>query len=197
MNQMKAMMLVRIHDLSKTETPLVLQAVPIPMPGKHEVLIRVAACGVCHTELDEIEGRTPPPRFPVIPGHQVVGRVQGTGPDANRFPIGQRVGVAWINRACGGCAFCRDGRENLCPEFAATGRDAHGGYAQYMTVHEAFAYPIPDRFSDAQAAPLLCAGAIGYRSLALCQLHDGQRSRAYRFRRLSPPGTQNGALPLP
>jgi propanol-preferring alcohol dehydrogenase len=174
MNQMKVMMLARIHDLSKTEAPLVPQTVSIPTPGAHEILIRVAACGVCHTELDEIEGRTPPPRLPVIPGHQVVGRVQGVGAGALRFPIGQRVGVAWINRACGGCDFCRDGRENLCPEFVATGRDAHGGYAQYMTVQEAFAYPIPDRFTDAQAAPLLCAGAIGYRSMDLCQLQEGQ-----------------------
>jgi len=175
MSQMNAMMLERIHDLNKTQAPLVPQMVPIPRPGDHEILIRVAACGVCHTELDEIEGRTPPPRLPVIPGHQVVGRVQNTGAGAVRFPIGQRVGVAWINRACGGCDFCRDDRENLCAEFVATGRDVHGGYAQYMTVHEAFAYPIPDRFSDSQAAPLLCAGAIGYRSMALCQLRDGQR----------------------
>jgi propanol-preferring alcohol dehydrogenase len=175
MNQMNAMMLERVHDLNKIQTPLVPQMVPIPTPGDHEILIRVAACGVCHTELDEIEGRTPPPRLPVIPGHQVVGRVQRPGAGAVRFPIGQRVGVAWINRACGGCDFCLDDRENLCAEFVATGRDVHGGYAQYMTVHEAFAYPIPDRFSDAQAAPLLCAGAIGYRSMALCQLRDGQR----------------------
>jgi propanol-preferring alcohol dehydrogenase len=173
MNQMKAMMLTRIHDLKKTKAPLVPRTIPIPTPGNHEILIRVAACGVCHTELDEIEGRTPPPRFPVIPGHQVVGRVDQAGPSAERFSPGQRVGVAWINRACGRCDFCRDGKENLCPEFAATGRDAHGGYAQFMTVHEAFAFPIPDRFSDVQAAPLLCAGAIGYRSMALCELQDG------------------------
>ena len=175
MNRMSAMMLMRIHDLNRTNAPLVPRTVSIPVPGDREILIRVKACGVCHTELDETEGRTPPPRFPVIPGHQVVGRVERTGHGATRFSIGQRVGVAWIHHACGGCDFCRDGRENLCPEFTATGRDAHGGYAQYMLVHQAFAYPIPDRFSDAQAAPLLCAGAIGYRSMALCQLRDGQR----------------------
>jgi propanol-preferring alcohol dehydrogenase len=175
MNLMNAMVLMHIHDLNQTNAPLVPQTVPIPEPGEHEILIRVGACGVCHTELDEIEGRTPPPRFPVIPGHQVVGRVEGTGPEAKRFSIGQRVGVAWIYHACGRCDFCRDGQENLCPEFSATGRDAHGGYAQYMVVHEAFAYPISDRFSDAQAAPLLCAGAIGYRSISLCQLRAGQR----------------------
>lgn len=175
MNQMDAMMLECIQDLSRTQVPLVPRMVPIPVPGNNEILIRVKACGVCHTELDEIEGRTPPPRFPIIPGHQVVGCVEAAGPAATGFSIGQRVGVAWINRACGGCDYCLDGRENLCPEFVATGRDAHGGYAQYMTVHEAFAYPIPDRFSDAQAAPLLCAGTIGYRSMSLCQLHHGQR----------------------
>jgi propanol-preferring alcohol dehydrogenase len=174
MNRMKAMMLTGIQDLGKTDAPLIPRTVAVPAPGEREILIRVAACGVCHTELDEIEGRTPPPRFPVIPGHQVVGRVVETGPGADRFSLEQRVGVAWINRTCGSCAFCLEGRENLCPEFAATGRDRHGGYAEYMTVHEAFAYPIPDRFSDFQAAPLLCAGAIGYRSMALCGLRDGQ-----------------------
>ena len=175
MEQMNAMMLERIQDLSRTDAPLVLRQVPVPQPGEHEVLIRVAACGVCHTELDEIEGRTPPPRLPVIPGHQVIGRVVVAGAGAARFSDGQRVGVAWIHRACRRCRFCRDGLENLCPEFAATGRDAHGGYAPYMAVHEDFAFPIPERFSDAQAAPLLCAGAIGYRSLSLCRLRDGQR----------------------
>jgi alcohol dehydrogenase, propanol-preferring len=175
MKTMNVMMLERIHDLSRTTTPLTPQSVPIPTPGNDEILIRVTACGVCHTELDEIEGRTPPPRFPIIPGHQVVGRVDAAGPGADRFTAGQRVGVAWINHACGHCDYCREGLENLCPAFAATGRDAHGGYAEYMTVHQEFAFPIPDRFSDVQAAPLLCAGAIGYRSMALCQMRDGQR----------------------
>ena len=172
---MNAMMLERIQDLSRTDTPLVYRQVPVPQPGAHEALMRVTACGVCHTELDEIEGRTPPPQFPVVPGHQAIGRVVGFGPGATRFVEDQRVGVAWINRSCCSCRYCRDGLENLCPEFTATGRDAHGGYAPYMTVHEEFAFPIPERFSDAQAAPLLCAGAIGYRSLALCQLRNGQR----------------------
>ena len=175
MNQMKALLLSRIHDLTRSDAPLELKSLPIPVPGEQEILLRVSACGVCHTELDEIEGRTPPPRFPVIPGHQVVGRVTASGPGADRFAQGRRVGVAWINRACGHCDYCREGRENLCPDFAATGRDANGGYAEYMTVHQDFAYPIPERFSDVQAAPLLCAGAIGYRSLALCGLRDGQR----------------------
>lgn len=138
MPQMNAMMLEKHHDLNRTQAPLVPKTVPIPVPGRHEILIRVAACGVCHTELDEIEGRTPPPRLPVIPGHQVVGRVAAGAVDANRFSIGQRVGVAWINRSCGRCDHCRAGNENLCAQFVATGRDAHGGYAEFMTVHEAF-----------------------------------------------------------
>ena len=174
MTRMKAMVLEQIHDLAQTTEPLVLRTLPIPSPGDGDLLIRVTACGVCHTELDEIEGRTPPPRFPVIPGHQVVGQVEQTGSKATHFSVGQRVGVAWVNRSCGRCEFCLDNRENLCPEFSATGRDANGGYAQFMTVDEDFAYPIPERFSDAQAAPLLCAGAIGYRSLQLCRLRSGQ-----------------------
>jgi alcohol dehydrogenase, propanol-preferring len=173
--QMNAMLLTRVHDLSVIDTPLEYRRVPVPIPGEGEILLRVTACGVCHTELDEIEGRTPPPRFPVIPGHQAIGRVAAAGPGAGRFAADARVGVAWIHHACGKCRFCREGRENLCADFRATGRDANGGYAEYMTVHEDFAVPIPDRFSDVQAAPLLCAGAIGYRSLALAGVKDGDR----------------------
>ncbi|MBW2153231.1 MAG: zinc-dependent alcohol dehydrogenase family protein, partial [Deltaproteobacteria bacterium] len=135
----------------------------------------VTACGVCHTELDEIEGRTPPPALPVIPGHQIVGRVVQTGKDARRFQIGDRVGIAWIHSACGKCEFCRRGSENLCNSFKATGRDVNGGYAEYATVPEDFAYRIPNLFSDSEAAPLLCAGAIGYRSLTLSGIKDGDR----------------------
>ncbi|MCP4669389.1 MAG: alcohol dehydrogenase catalytic domain-containing protein, partial [Deltaproteobacteria bacterium] len=145
-----------------------------PVPGEKEILVRVSACGVCHTELDEIEGRTPPPRLPVVLGHQVVGRVEKTGLKAKAFKRGDRVGIAWIFSACGTCKFCREGNDNLCRDFKATGRDADGGYAQYMTVSEDFAYSIPDVFSDTEAAPLLCAGAIGYRSLRLTGLKDGQ-----------------------
>lgn len=154
--------------------PLELVERPIPKPGKGEILVHVTACGVCHTELDEIEGRTPPPRLPVAPGHQVVGRVAALGPGAAIFRSGQRVGVAWIFSTCGECQFCRAGDENLCPAFIATGRDVDGGYAEYMTVPEAFAFPIPEPVSDTEAAPLLCAGAIGYRSLRLANLHDGR-----------------------
>lgn len=146
---------------------------PDPVPGPREILIQVSACGVCHTELDEIEGRIQP-RLPIIPGHEVVGKVVQLGPGATLHKRGDRVGVAWIYSACGTCSFCLDGNENLCSEFRATGCDAHGGYAQYMVVSEDFAYPIPSNFSDAQAAPFLCAGAIGYRDLRLSGVKRGQ-----------------------
>jgi propanol-preferring alcohol dehydrogenase len=171
---MKAMVLSRVSSLKETKVPLEMVDLPDPVPGEGEILVRVSVCGVCHTELDEIEGRTPPPRFPVVPGHEVVGRVAGTGNNAERFQMGDRIGVGWIHSACGECSYCLSGNENVCEQFQATGRDANGGYAEYMTVPEAFAYPIPDLFSDAEAAPLLCAGAIGYRSLRLANIEDGQ-----------------------
>lgn len=171
---MKAMVLNNICDLTVNKEPLELVEMPEPVPQKKEILIKVSTCGVCHTELDEIEGRTPPPEFPIILGHQVVGRVEKLGSGAEKFKIGDRVGIAWIYSACGTCKFCRAGNENLCSDFKATGRDAHGGYAQYMTVSEDFAYIIPAEFSDSEAAPLLCAGAIGYRSMKLTGLQDGQ-----------------------
>jgi propanol-preferring alcohol dehydrogenase len=171
---MKAMVLKELAYLSETDRPLEMVEVPVPEPGRGEILLRVLTCGVCHTELDEIEGRTPPSRLPMILGHQVVGRVEGLGPGAEQHRIGDRVGVGWIYSACGRCDDCRRGDENLCAEFRATGRDADGGYAQRMVVPQAFAYPIPEVFSDSEAAPLLCAGAIGYRSLRLTGLEDGQ-----------------------
>lgn len=172
---MKAMVLKKLCNLKENQMPLELMELPVPVPGEKEILLKVSVCGVCHTELDEIEGRTPPPRLPIVPGHQVIGRVEAVGGKVNAFKTGDRVGVAWIFSACGVCKFCLAGNENLCPSFAATGRDANGGYAQYMTVAEDFAYAIPEVFSDVQAAPLLCAGAIGYRSLRLTRLKDGQR----------------------
>jgi len=171
---MKAMVMTRICDLGQERSPLEFREVPEPVPRTGEVLLKVLACGVCHTELDEIEGRTPPARLPVIPGHQVVGRVEEVGPQVRKLKQGERVGVAWIYSACGKCQFCCRGQENLCPDFQGTGRDVDGGYAEYMTVREDFAYPIPEVFSDIEAAPLLCAGAIGYRSLQLTGLRDGQ-----------------------
>ena len=165
---MKAMVLEALADFKTHPTPLNLLSVPEPTPGEGEVLLRVTHCGVCHTELDEIEGRTPPPHLPVVLGHQVVGRIED---GENK---GQRVGVAWIASACGHCQYCLSGRENLCAEFKATGRDINGGYAEYMTVRADFVHPIPASISDSEAAPLLCAGAVGYRALKLCNLRDGQ-----------------------
>jgi len=171
---MRAMILNSVTDLERSSEPLVMTSIPDPVPEDHEVLVKVTACGVCHTELDEIEGRTPPPRFPVIPGHQVIGKVAATGNKVEGLQPGDRVGVAWIFSSCGKCRFCLGGHENLCPDFKATGRDANGGYAEYMIVSEAFTYRIPEIFTDSQAAPLLCAGAVGYRSLKLTGLQDGQ-----------------------
>ena len=171
---MKAMVLNQITSLEKNPAPLQLVDLPMPTPQEKEILIKVSACGVCHTELDEIEGRTPPPAFPTILGHQVVGRVEENGPRADKFKVGDRVGVGWIGSACGSCTFCLEGKENLCNDFRATGRDLPGGYAEYMTIKEDFAYPIPPTFSDSEAAPLLCAGAIGYRALRLSGMSAGK-----------------------
>ena len=176
---MKAMLLHEIISLAKNPAPLSFTDMPGPQIGEGELLLRVTRCGVCHTELDEIEGRTPPPELPVILGHQVVGTLESYGlPSAQeRAPAlqkGQRVGVAWIASACGHCNYCKSGQENLCPEFKATGRDINGGYAEYMKIRADFVHPIPNSLSDSEAAPLLCAGAVGYRALKLCNLQDGQ-----------------------
>lgn len=171
---MKAMVLDNLCDLNKEKAPLRLADFPEPEPGNTEVLIKIAACGVCHTELDEIEGRTPPSHFPIVMGHQIIGRVEQAGTEAKRLNIGDRVGIAWIYSSCGRCSFCLSGYENLCRDFKGTGRDADGGYGEYVKISQDFAYRIPDVFSDSQAAPLLCAGAIGYRSLRLTGLENGE-----------------------
>jgi len=165
---MRAMLLRSTSGFDRNPTPLELADVERPEPGDGEVLLRIAACGVCHTELDEIEGRTPPPRLPVIPGHQVVGRVVARGAGCETLRDGDRVGVGWI--------YCSDGTdtENISVAFRATGRDVNGGYAEYMVVPERYAIPLPDAFGDIEAAPLLCAGAVGYRSLRLTGLENGQ-----------------------
>jgi len=155
------------------EEPLELEDLSTPQPDAGQIRIKISMCGVCHTELDEIEGRLQP-RLPIVLGHEIVGNVESLGYGSNKFKLGDRVGIAWINSACGRCCFCRNGNENLCSEFQGTGCDANGGYAQYTVVSEDFAYPIPDKVSDSQAAPLLCAGAIGYRALRLTNLQDGQ-----------------------
>ncbi|MBD3287871.1 alcohol dehydrogenase catalytic domain-containing protein [candidate division KSB1 bacterium] len=171
---MKAMILEKITNLKEDSSPLKYADLPKPHPKSGEILVHVLTCGVCHTELDEIEGRTPPSEFPMVLGHQIVGRVEQSFEDSS-FKEGDRVGIGWIFSSCEKCDYCRSGNENLCPDFKATGRDAFGGYAEYMTVPSHFAFPVPDVFSDAEAAPLLCAGAIGYRSMRLTGLSDGQR----------------------
>jgi propanol-preferring alcohol dehydrogenase len=172
--KMKAMVLNKVCKLEENQHPLELMDLPIPVPEEKEILIKISACGVCHTELDEIEGRTPPSEFPIILGHQIVGKVDKTGSKVTKFKINDRVGIAWINSACGKCTFCIEGNDNLCEQFKATGRDVQGGYAEYTTVSEDFAYTIPELFSDLEAAPLLCAGTIGYRSLRLTGMKDGE-----------------------
>ncbi|MFQ6672467.1 MAG: zinc-binding alcohol dehydrogenase family protein, partial [Candidatus Tectimicrobiota bacterium] len=163
------------------EGPLEEADLPIPEPGPGEVLVRVRVCGVCHTDLHTVEGDLALPKRPVVPGHQVVGQVVGRGASVTRFAEGARVGMAWLHATCGACDFCRRGLENLCERSRFTGYHVDGGYAQYAVVPEAFAYPIPDAFADAEAAPLLCAGIIGYRALRLSAVEPGQRLGLYGF----------------
>ncbi len=165
---MKAMVLTRCAPVE--QKPLVLHELPDPEPAVGEIRVRVAACGVCRTDLHVVEGELPPLGRAVIPGHQIVGRVDKKGPGAARFREGDRVGIAWLRHTCGVCAHCMEGRENLCEKALFTGYHAPGGYATHAVVHEDFAYPIPENLTDAEATPLLCAGIIGYRSLkrALC-----------------------------
>jgi propanol-preferring alcohol dehydrogenase len=153
---------------------------PIPKPKENEILIKVSACGACHTDLDEAEGRLPT-KLPVVPGHQVVGIVSELGKGVNKHKVGDRVGVTWLYSSCGKCEFCKTGQENLCLEAKWTGKDADGGYAEYMVINENYAYPIPQRFTDSQAAPLLCAGVIGYRTLRLAQIRKGEKIGLYGF----------------
>ena len=163
------MVLTQLGAVDGNFRPLELVDLPTPTPADDQLLVAVSTCGVCHTELDEIEGRTPPPRLPVVLGHEIVGTVIGRGQVARRFAIGDRVGIGWIHSSSG------DVDENVSDQFQATGRDADGGYAEFTTVPERYAFAIPAAFRDDEAAPLLCAGAIGYRALKLARLHDGER----------------------
>jgi len=165
---MRAMAVTEIAGFDEQSEPLRLLEMARPEPGRNEILIKVSVCGVCHTELDEIEGRTPPANLPIVPGHEIIGRVVALGSGSGRYEIGQRVGVGWINSSSG------DDDENVSDAFTATGRDVNGGYAEFVVVSENYAYAIPDVFTDAQAAPLLCAGAVGFRSLRLANIRDGQ-----------------------
>ena len=175
---MKAMVLNKISPIESE--PLAMTHLPVPIPGPKEILVKISVCGICHTELDEIEGRLEP-KLPIILGHEIVGRVERMGSGVTNFKLGDRVGIAWIHSCCGKCHFCLSGNENLCLEFKGTGYHANGGYAQYTVVSEEFAYFIPNRFSDAEAAPLLCAGAIGYRDLRLAGIEQGQTVGLFGF----------------
>lgn len=161
--------------------PLLAMEVPDPAPGDGQVRLRVGACGVCHTDLHMVQGELDLPRLPVIPGHQIVGSVDALGAGAGRFRVGQRVGVGWLGWACGECEFCLQGLENLCRLARFTGLHLDGGYAQYVVVDERFAYALPDGLDDVHAAPLLCAGIIGYRALRLSGIQPGGRLGLYGF----------------
>jgi len=160
--------------------PLELQDVPVPAPREGELLVRVHVCGVCHTDLHVVQGEIPLPCLPLIPGHQIVGTVEHAVA-SGRFAAGDRAGIAWLRWTCGACEFCESGRENLCRRALFTGRDVNGGYAEYVTVPEPYAYRLPAGFADEQAAPLLCAGIIGYRSLRISGIQPGQRLGLYGF----------------
>lgn len=166
---------------SVNENPLVLTDIPKPLPRKHQVRIRVHSCGICHTDLHTVEGDIPLPKLPVVPGHQIVGVVEALGPEARRFKEGDRAGVAWLRHTCGNCRYCLNGNENLCDRAEFTGLQADGGYAEFATVDEAFAYSLPSAVPDRHAAPLLCAGVIGYRALRLSEIRKGERLGLFGF----------------
>jgi|SRR5271157_1485525 len=176
---MKAMLLDRPAPIE--QKPLRRADIPLPEPGTGEILIKVGACGVCHTDLHTAEGDLPLPVLPMVPGHQIVGRVEKAGPNTHRFWIQDRVGVTWFFAGCGSCNFCAQERENLCSKALFTGYHVNGGYAEYMVVPEESAFLISELFSDAHATPLLCGGVIGYRALRLSEIKPGQRLGLYGF----------------
>ncbi|MGQ9471594.1 MAG: zinc-dependent alcohol dehydrogenase family protein [Candidatus Aminicenantales bacterium] len=176
---MQAMMLFKPQHIENK--PLVLTEAKDPLPAAGQVRLRVKVCGVCHTDLHTVEGELYLRQLPIIPGHQIVGEVDAVGPGATRFRPGERIGVGWLGWTCGECEFCRRGEENLCPQARFTGLDLNGGYAQYVLIDERYAYPIPTEFKDVEAAPLLCAGIIGFRSLRLSGIQPGQRLGLYGF----------------
>jgi alcohol dehydrogenase, propanol-preferring len=176
---MKAMVLSRTGTVDTG--PLQIQTVPVPQPGPGQVLVELNVCGICRTDLHVIEGELERPKLPLIPGHQAVGVISHVGPNVPERAVGERVGIAWLQGTCGHCEFCRSGRENLCSAARFTGYQVDGGYAEYAVVPASFAYPIPAVFSDEEAAPLLCAGIIGYRALRLSGIRPGQRLGLYGF----------------
>jgi propanol-preferring alcohol dehydrogenase len=176
---MKAMVLKKISRIE--DNPLEMTDIPDPKPNSKEILVKISVCGICHTELHQIEGKLTPSELPRVLGHQIVGKVEEKGKEVAKFEIGDRVGIAWIYSSCGRCDFCLKGMENLCEQALFTGHNVNGGYAQYMVVSEDFAYRIPDRFSDLKAAPLLCAGVIGFRALRLSGIKPGEILGLYGF----------------
>lgn len=173
---------MQLHQSANVgDAPLELSQVDTPEPGPHQVRLKISACGVCHTDLHIVEGELEPPHVPIIPGHQVVGVVDGVGHEVTRYGVGDRLGVPWLYQTCGKCRYCQADKENLCEDIQFTGLHVNGGFAEYMVVNEQFAYPIPNAFSDVEAAPLLCAGVVGYRSLRLSRVQPGQRLGLYGF----------------
>jgi propanol-preferring alcohol dehydrogenase len=160
-------------------TPLQAADLPIPQPGPEQVLLRVHACGVCRTDLHVVDGELPGPRLPLVPGHEIVGTVAARGERAERFALGERVGVPWLGYTCGHCSYCRSGRENLCEHARFTGCQIDGGYAQYTVADERYCFAVPSAYGDAEAAPLFCAGLIGYRSYRMAG--QGRRLGIYGF----------------
>ncbi|HET7910241.1 MAG TPA: zinc-dependent alcohol dehydrogenase family protein [Nitrospira sp.] len=173
------MVLGKVGDVATD--PLLLQDVPVPQPGPGEVLVELSVCGICRTDLHVTEGELERPKLPLIPGHQAVGIISQVGAGVTTRRTGERVGIAWLQGTCGQCQYCRSGRENLCVAARFTGYQVDGGYAEYAVVPAPFAYPIPAAFSDEEAAPLLCAGIIGYRALRLSRVQPGQRLGLYGF----------------
>ena len=176
---MKAIILEK-HALVE-QKPLKFTELPNPRPQKNQILVKIKCCGLCHTDIDEIEGRLKPPKLPVILGHQIVGIIAQLGADVKKFKVGDRVGITWLNSCCDNCFFCKTGRENLCRSAKWTGLDVNGGYAEYTVIDENFAYSIPDAFNDTQATPLLCAGLIGYRAVKLLEPQESWKIGLFGF----------------
>jgi len=176
---MKAMQLRQSAPME--DTPLAETDLSLPEPGPGQVRLKIHACGVCHTDLHIAEGDLNLPHLPTVPGHEIVGTVDAVGEDVTLHKVGDRLGIPWLNETCGTCRYCQAGQENLCDNIRFTGLHVDGGFAEYTVVNQHFAYPIPSIFSDAEAAPLLCAGIVGYRSLRLSAVQPGQRLGLYGF----------------
>lgn len=178
---MKAWAVTTPGPIDGKKVPIEFTEKPVPTPKRGEVLVKVLTCGVCHTDLHVTEGDLPVHHEHVTPGHEIVGKVVGFGPETQRFKLGERIGIPWFRHACGVCKFCRSGHENLCPHSLYTGWDHDGGYAEYVTVPEGFAYRLPEKFDSLEAAPLLCAGIIGYRAFVRANVPAGGRLGLYGF----------------